>query len=314
LIVTVTGAHGFVGRSIAAGLRAGGHEVRAFDRLPAPLARPLRRRWLGTSSAGPALAAARRIRAAQRRAEAALAARNLLGIAGDDILDLRSRLAARFAGSDAVIHLAAIPHPFAPGVADDDFRRINYDGSVNVFEAARDARVRRFLFASSAQVYRIHDPVRVDRFPIDEAGYLPSLEDGQTMYGFLKAEFERYLQRECPRGETQGVALRLEYPGVRASSPNNFYVCSSLENLHHAVDCALRAPDSFAFEAFNVANREVDPAVGDVKAAIRARFPDVPDHTTANQSALSVEKATRLLGYQPRPPQEGTYFDESVMW
>ena len=40
----------------------------------------------------------------------------------------------------------------------------------------------------------------------------------------------------------------------------------------------------------------------------------MPDHTTANESALSVEKAALLLGYQPRPPQEGTYYDESVMW
>ncbi len=197
---------------------------------------------------------------------------------------------------------------------DEDFKRINYDGAVNVFEAARAAGVRRFVFASSAQVYRIHDPVRVDRFPIDEANYLPGLEDGQTMYGFLKAEFERYLARERPRGETQGVALRLEYPGVRAQSPNNFYVCSSLENLHGAVKCALDAPDSFAFEAFNVADSMVDPAIGDVQEAIRTRFPDVPNHTAGSQSALSVEKAARLLGYRPLPPEEGTYYDESVMW
>ena len=135
------------------------------------------------------------------------------------------------------------------------------------------------MFASSAQVYRIHDPVQVDQFPILETNYLPALADGQTLYGHLKAEFERYLADACPQAATQGVALRLEYPGVRPTTANNFYVCSSLENLAAGFACALEAPDSFAFEAFNLADADVDPGVGDVQAAIRDRFPGVPNLT-----------------------------------
>ena len=134
------------------------------------------------------------------------------------------------------------------------------------------------------------------------------------MYGFLKAEFERYLARACPDGETQGIALRLEYPGVRATTPNNFYVCSSLENLVAGFACALEAPDSFAFEAFNVANADVDPAIADVRAAIKDRFPEVPSHVEGDAGALSTEKAQRMLGYRPAPAVDGSYYDESVMW
>jgi len=313
-VVTVTGGNGFVGRSVVAGLRGQGYEVRVFDRLRHPLAAPLRRRFLGTSGSPAMLRAAGAIRKAQGRVEAALWKRGVVRPSTDDILDVRSRLAARFAGSDAVIHLAAIPHPFAPGVIDEDFRRINYEGSINVFEAARDAGVPKFVFASSAQVYRIHDPVRIDRFPIREDNHQPTLDEGQTMYGYLKAEFERYLERACPDGSTQGIALRLEFPGVRATEPANFYVCTSLENLAAGVRCAVEAPDTFAFEAFNLADAERDPAVGDLAETIAARFPNVPNEITGNGSAMSVAKAASVLGYAPEPPERGTYYDVSVMW
>ena len=313
-VVTITGGSGFVGQSVVRGLRELGFEPRVFDRLGAPAAALLRRRYLGTARSGPRLRAAQAIRRAQRRVEPALIYRGLLPPSWDDIQDVRSRLAQRFAGSEAVIHLAGIPHPFMPGMVESDFYRLNYDASINVFEAARAAGVPRFVFASSAQVYRIHDPVQVDQFPILETNYLPALADGQTLYGHLKAEFERYLADACPQGATQGVALRLEYPGVRATTANNFYVCSSLENLAAGFACALEAPDSFAFEAFNLADADVDPAVGDVQAAIRDRFPGVPNLTHGNACALSTEKAQRLLGYRPLPAAQGTYYDESVMW
>jgi nucleoside-diphosphate-sugar epimerase len=313
-VVTVTGGTGFVGQSVVRGLREAGYEAQVFDRWRHPASALLRRRFLGTARGGPRLRVAQEIRRGQRRLEPALQRRGLIRPAADDILDVRSRLAARFAGNHAVIHLAGIPHPFLPGVGEDDFRRLNYDASVNVFEAARMAGVPRFVFASSAQVYRIHDPVRVDQFPILETNYLPGLEDGQTLYGFLKAEFERYLAEACPGGVTQAIALRLEYPGVRATTASNFYVCSSLENLVAGFARALEAPDSFAFEAFNLANADTDPAIADVQAAIRDRFPAVPNHTFGNAGALSVEKAQDMLGYRPAPAIAGTYYDESVMW
>jgi nucleoside-diphosphate-sugar epimerase len=312
--VTVTGGSGFVGQSLVRGLRELGYEPRVFDRWRHPAAALLRRRFLGTARGGMPLRLAREIRRAQRRVGPALERRGLIRPSWDDIQDVRSQLAQRFAGSEAVIHLAGIPHPFLPGVGEYDFRRLNYDAAINVFEAARLAGVPRFVFASSAQVYRIHDPVRVEQFPILETNYQPTLEEGQTLYGFLKAEFERYLAGAAPGGVTQAVALRLEYPGVRATTANNFYVCSSLENLVAGFACALEAPDSFVFEAFNLANADVDPAVADVQAAIRARFPAVPNHTYGNVGALSVEKARDLLGYKPAPAAAGTYYDESLMW
>jgi nucleoside-diphosphate-sugar epimerase len=313
-LVTVTGGSGFVGQSVVRGLRDRGYEVRVFDRLRGPLTTILRRRYLGTATGGLRLQAARAVHRAQRRLGPALIRRGLIRPAWDDIQDLRSRLAAAFAGSDAVVHLAGIPHPFMPGPVEEDFRRINYDASVNVFEAARAAGVPSFIFASSAQVYLIHAPVRVDQFPILETNHLPTLEEGQTMYGHLKAEFERYLAGACREGTTQAIALRLEYPGVRAMTSDNFYICSSLENLLLGFTCSLEAPDSFGFEAFNIANADVDPAIGDVQQCIHDRFPRAPNLTQGNECPLSIEKAQSLLGYEPIPATAGTYYDQSVMW
>jgi nucleoside-diphosphate-sugar epimerase len=311
-IVTITGGSGFVGQVLRPGLASEGYRVRVFDRLRGPLVDLLRRRHLGTASSLPAVRAARTIHRGQRRLEATLVRARVLRPTWDEILDVRGHLAERFAGSDAVVHLAGIAHPHAPGTSADDFRRINLDGAVNVFEAARQAGVPRFIFASSAQVYAINSPVRLDQFPILESNYCPGLEDGQTTYGLMKCEFERYLAENCATGDTQAVALRMEYPGFRSDTPDNLYVSTSIENLVAGFAAALNPPASFGFEAFNLADHEVDPQVVDVQDFLRTRWPHVPNHTTGNQCLMSTEKAQALLGYRPR--SGGTYFDAGVVW
>jgi nucleoside-diphosphate-sugar epimerase len=271
--------------------------VRVFDRHRGPLVDLLTRRWFGLRPR--ALPLAHAIRRVQRRLLPLLAGAGFLKPSGEDILDLRGRLAARFRGSDAVVHLAGLPHPVIPGAVDADFVRINCDGSVNVFEAARDAGVPRFVFASSGQVYRIHRPVRIDQLPILESNHCPTLEEGQTMYGWAKLEVERYLSRQAASGNTQSLSLRLEYPGVRSRNPQNFYVSTSVENLVAGFACALEAPDNIGSEAVNLADGEVDESIVDIQAFIRERWPDVPNHSRGNECLLSTEKARSLLGYQP---------------
>ena len=199
-VVTITGGSGFVGQLLRVGLPQSGYDVRVFDRMRGPLVNLLRRRYLGTSQSTLGLKCAQRVRSLQRRVEPALTSAGVLRPSGDDILDLRSRLTERFRGSFAVVHLAGIPHPRMPGAIEADFRRINYEGSVNVFEAARDATVSKFVFASSGQVYGINNPVRIDQLPILESNYCPTLEEGQNLYGWLKLEFERYMEQATNHG------------------------------------------------------------------------------------------------------------------
>lgn len=107
-VVTITGGSGFVGQMLQVGLRQRGYEVRVFDQFRGRRVNLLRRRYLGTSSSRLGLAAARGIRGVQRWLELTSVEAGLLKPTTDSILDLRSRLAARFRGSHAVVHLAGI--------------------------------------------------------------------------------------------------------------------------------------------------------------------------------------------------------------
>jgi nucleoside-diphosphate-sugar epimerase len=310
--VTITGGSGFVGQLLRRGLRERGYTVDVFDRLRGPVMNGLRREWLGANRTAERCAGARRVRALQARAESTLLRLGILRPTGDDIFDLRSRLAERFLGSRAVVHLAALPHPNVPGAGRDDYRRINYDGAANVFAAAQEAGVPKFIFASSGQVYGINDPVRIDQFPILESNYLPTPEDGQSAYGALKAEFERHLAEAAPQGETQAVALRLECPGVLSDSPVNLYTSTSIENTVAGFGRAIEAELDAPFDVFNLVDGRIDPEVADVQAFVRERWPDVPNRTRDNESLLSIEKARRLLGYEPA--EGGTYYPLQLIW
>ncbi|MGB5295272.1 MAG: NAD(P)-dependent oxidoreductase [Thermoanaerobaculia bacterium] len=309
-VVTITGGSGFVGQLLRVGLAESGYDVRVFDRMRGGLVNLLRRRYLGTSQSSLGLKCAQQIRSLQRWAEPALVESGVLRPSGDDILDFRSRMAERLRDSYAVVHLAGIPHPRMPGAIDADFRRINYEGSLNVFEAARDAGVSKFIFASSGQVYGINDPVRIDQLPILESNYCPVLEEGQNLYGWLKVEFERYMEQAATNGTTQGIAIRLEFPGLLSRSPANFFISTSIENVVAGFVGALEAPMSFGFESVNLADGEVDPEIVDVQEFIRQQWPEVPNHTTGNESLLSIAKARSLLGY--RPVRDGRYLHLSL--
>jgi nucleoside-diphosphate-sugar epimerase len=310
--VTITGGSGFLGQLLRRSLAAEGWRVAVYDRFRGPMVDLLRHRHLASATSPYARRAARMIRVAQSRTEPALVRARVIRAREDDILAPRDLLTARFAGSDVVIHMAGIPHPYAPGASQEDFVRLNYDASVNVFEAAREAGVPTFVFVSSAQVYGVSSPLRLERLPILESNYLPLPAEGQSTYGFLKAAFERYLAGACMSGSTQAVALRLEFPGFRSTEPWNLFVSTSVENLLAGFSCAVQPPDDLGFGAFNLVDGEVDPAIVDIQAYVRKRWPYVPNHTIGNQCLLSTEKAQRILGY--RPMCKGRYIDASLVW
>jgi hypothetical protein len=310
--ITITGGSGFVGRILRSGLQSQGYEIDVFDPMRGYLVDMLRCRHLGTSTSRLSRFLAPKIRRTQSGIEQSLIRNHIIRPVPDDILDIPAHLTERFRGSDAVIHLAALPHPNVPGMTAADFRRINYDGSVNVFEAARAAGVKKFLFASSAQVYNINTPKHIEQFPILETNYLPTIADGQSHYGFFKGEFERYLAQKCTGDDIQAIALRMEFPGVRSLYPWNFYISTSIENTIGGFTRALETDISTGFSAFNLADRYIDPRIVNIQDFLKTTWPDIPNHTAGNECVLSTEKACSILGYDPK--QGGTYFSFDVMW
>ena len=67
--------------------------------------------------------------------------------------DVRKVAAADFRGVDAVVHLAAISNDPMGNAYERVTEEINFEGTMNVARAAREAGVRHFVFASSCSVY-----------------------------------------------------------------------------------------------------------------------------------------------------------------
>jgi nucleoside-diphosphate-sugar epimerase len=67
-----------------------------------------------------------------------------------EVLDLITGVNDRFKKLDAIVHLAAIP---APGLASDlAIMENNFNSTMNVFTAAKNAGVKKIVFASSETV------------------------------------------------------------------------------------------------------------------------------------------------------------------
>lgn len=102
------------------------------------------------------------------------------------VMDLLDVTVDDLRGFDAVIHLAGISNDAMGTLNPELTRRVNYHGTVQLAERAREAGVPRFLQASSCSVYGKTD----DR---------PIAEDGQpapiTVYAETKIEVEKALSK-----------------------------------------------------------------------------------------------------------------------
>jgi nucleoside-diphosphate-sugar epimerase len=100
-----------------------------------------------------------------------------------DVLD-RASLAALFDGVDVAVHLA-----FAIFGSREETRRVNLEGSRNVFEAAITAGVDRLVYASSVAAYGFHPG---NPQPLTED--VPARGSDGFYYSAQKAELERTLE------------------------------------------------------------------------------------------------------------------------
>jgi UDP-glucose 4-epimerase len=101
-----------------------------------------------------------------------------------DILDYPLLRSVMDKGFDALIHLAALKAAGESMIAPEKYSVNNICGTVNILNAASEARVPNIVFSSSAAVYGA--PIRV---PVDESH--PTIPI--NYYGFTKLEIERFL-------------------------------------------------------------------------------------------------------------------------
>jgi UDP-glucose 4-epimerase len=275
--IAVTGAHGKLGRSVVAALVDAGHDVTALDRVPAPE---------GATASGIVLE---------------------LTDAGQ-LMDALAGIDEHHAGLDAIVHLGAIP---APGrLSDVATFHNNMLSTFNVLNAARKLGIRRIVTASSETVLGLPFDTPPPYIPVDEE-YPARPESTYSLVKHLEEQLAIQLVRWDPALSI--TALRFSNvmdPADYAAFPS-FDADASLRkwNLWSYIDgrdgaqAVLRALETNrpGFEAYIIA--AADTVMSRPNAELVAElFPDVPltRELGEHDTMLSIDKARRLLGYEPR--------------
>jgi UDP-glucose 4-epimerase len=293
-VYLITGVAGFIGSSLARAVLAQGDQVRGFDNL----------------STG------------KRE--------NIDEIAGKidfheaDLLDLNAIRQACREGVDYVLHQAAIPS--VPRSVKDplESNRANIDATVNLLVAARDAKVKRIVYAASSSAYGDTPtlPKREDMPPNPISPYAVAKLAGEyymtsfwRCYG-LETVSLRYFNifgpRQDPTSPYSGVLAKFITQMLRGEQPTIFgdgqqsRDFTYVENVVNANLLACKAPaEKIAGKVFNIATgsridlnetfhllKKLTGYSGEVKHAPE-RAGDVK-HSLADLSL-----AKNLLAYQP---------------
>jgi nucleoside-diphosphate-sugar epimerase len=289
----VTGGAGFIGSHLAEALIARGDRVRVLDNL----------------STG-------------KRQNVPTGAELIEGDAGDSATAARA-----VAGCDIVLHQAAIPSvprsvkdPVGTNVA-------NVDATLQMLVAARDAGVKRFVFAGSSSTYgnAATLPKREDMRPAPVTPYALQKWVGEqycqlfsTLYG-LETVTVRYFNvfgpRQAPDSPYSGVISLFTRALLAGTSPTIYgdgRQTRDFTYVTNVVDGVLRASTAIGVsgEVINVATggrisllelvRSLQVVLGvDVAATFAPeREGDVRD------SQADIFKARKLLGYEPLVPFE----------
>ncbi|GAB3546817.1 NAD(P)-dependent oxidoreductase [Arthrobacter tumbae] len=272
--LAVTGSNGKLGHSVVAGLKEAGHEVHGFDvhgeRGPGFLS-------IDLTNYGHVLDA-------------------LLGV--DD----------RHSGFDAVVHLAAIP---APGLQPDSATfHNNMLATYNVFQACRRAGIQRIVYASSETVLGLPFDEDPPYIPVDEK-YDARPESTYSLVKHLEEQMAIQLTRWDPTlsitalrfSNVMDPADYAEFPSFNSDPLLRKWNLWGYIDGRDGAQAVLRALENAqnGFDRFIIAAS--DTVMSRSSASLAAEvFPgvDVVKDVSEHETLLSIEKARRLLGFEPQ--------------
>lgn len=246
---------------------------------------------------------------------------NKIRLVRGDICDLETAREA-CEGANYVLHLAArtsVPRSVKDPI---ETNRVNIDGALNVFVAARDAKVRRVVYAASSSAY----------------GETPTLPKVETMpsepispYGVTKLVGEMYAQvfgrvyglenasiryfnvfgpRQDPTSQYSGVLSRFMLAVIEGSSPvvyGDGEQSRDFTYVDNVVDVSLRACEApgASGKVFNggtglrITLNEVLKLLEKVSGkSIRAKY-DPPRTGDILHSQADINLAREVLSYRP---------------
>lgn len=210
-------------------------------------------------------------------------------------------------GVDAVVHLAAIP---APGIAPDiaTFHN-NMPSTFNVFWAAIRLGITRIVYASSETVLGLPFDVPPPYIPVDEE-YAARPESVYSLVKHLEEQLAIELVRWHP--DVSITALRFSnvmvpedyeafpYDADPRDRKWNLWGYIDARDGAQAIERALEvAPPGFDRFIIAAADTVTTRPNAELVAEV---FPDVPVHGDLGEhtTMLSIDKARRLLGYDPQ--------------
>ena len=271
--IAVTGGSGKLGRHVVRRLAEDGHQVLNLDRA-------------GTRSPGLVVVDLRNY---------------------GQVLDVLLGLDDRHEGFDAVVHLGAVP---APGIIPDaaTFEN-NMLSTYNVFQAARRAGIKKVVYASSETVLGLPFDVDPPYIPVDEE-YPARPESTYSLVKHLEEQMAVELTRWDP--ELSIVGLRFsnvmdvedyeKFPSFDADANLRKWNLWGYIDGRDGAQAVARALENGTpgFEAFIIAN--ADTVMSRSSASLAAEvFPGVKvvKELGEHETMLSIDKARRLLGFEP---------------
>jgi len=213
----------------------------------------------------------------------------------------------RHDGFDAVVHLGAIP---APGILPDaaTFEN-NMLSTYNVFQAARRAGIKKVVYASSETVLGLPFDVDPPYIPVDEE-YPPRPESTYSLVKTLEEQMAVEMTRWDPELSITGLRFSNVMDEADYARFPSFDEDATLRkwNLWGYIDgrdgaqAVARALENAkpGFEAFIIAN--ADTVMSRSSASLAAEvFPGVrvTKELGEHETMLSIDKARRLLGFEP---------------
>ena len=150
-------------------------------------------------------------------------------------------------GIDAVVHLAGVPDPDAAFV---DLLPANILATTYLLEAARKARVTRFVFASSAQT--------IEGYPVDRQIVSGMAVAPANLYGVSKCYGEALCSLYATKHGLSCVALRIgafePADGPQLETKRDLSAWLSHRDATHLIDRAIQAEVNGMFIAHGISN------------------------------------------------------------
>ena len=290
----VTGGAGFIGSALVKKLVAQGHEVVVID---------------DHSSSGGELLNENSLKSSVKTV-----CGNISHIKTQT--GLHEKLLDAFEGVDTVFHLAAKAR-VQPSIKEPvHFNATNVEGTLNMLEYSRKAKVRRFVFTSSSSIY-------------GNTEIIPTLEDTPTNplspYGLQKLIGEQYCQLYSRIHNMDTVCLRyFNVYGENAPTSGAYclvigkFIQQAREGknltiygkgdqkrdftyLSDVVDANILASNytsKFSGEAFNIGNGD-NRTVQQIADVFKTPCDYLPERLEPKETLACNEKAKKVLGWKP---------------